>query len=321
METRANHVLIGAFVLAVTAAALLFALWAGKYGGDRNYRDYVIVFDEAVTGLSDGSTVQYNGIKVGEVRDLALDPRDPSKVIASVRLEAGTPVKTDTVAKLALTGVTGTAVIQLSGGSPRAPLLAPGPEGEPPLIIAEASALQKLLASSEDIITTAGEVLVRIRRVLSEENMAKVGRIIDDIERVTGALGGQHQDLGRLVSEAREAAGALKSALASAERSFDNLDDTVAAVDRDLVARLPELTARLDRSLAALESLSTTADAVLAENREALSSFSRQGLAQVGPAMIELRTLLRELAQLADKLESDPARFLLGRDQPKEFDP
>lgn len=321
METRANHVLIGAFVLAVIAAALLFALWAGKYGGDSGFRDYVIVFDEAVTGLSDGSTVQYNGIKVGEVRDLKLDPRDPGKVIASVRLEAGTPVKTDTVAKLALTGVTGTAVIQLSGGSPQAPLLAPGPDGEPPLIIAEASALQKLLASSEDIITTAGEVLVRIRRVLSEENMAKVGRIIDDIERVTGALGEQHQELGALVSEAREAATALKTALASAEETFDNLDDTVDAVDRNLIARLPELSERLDRSLAALESLSTTADAVLAENREALSSFSRQGLAQVGPAMIELRTLLRELAQLADKLESDPARFLLGRDQPKEFDP
>lgn len=321
METRANHVLIGGFVLAVVTAALLFALWAGKYQGESGWRDFVIVFDEAVTGLSEGSTVQYNGIKVGEVHDLSLDPRDPGKVIAEVRLDADTPVKTDTVAKLALTGVTGTAVIQLSGGSPDAPLLAPGPEGEPPLIIAEASALQKLLSSSEDIITTAGEVLVRIRRVLSEQNMAKVGRIIDDIERVTSALGGQHEELGTLVSDAREATTALRDALQSAEATFANLDDTVDSVDRELVARLPDLAARLDRSLAALESLTTTADSVLTENREALSSFGRQGLAQVGPAMIELRTLLRELAQLADKLESDPARFLLGRDQPKEFDP
>lgn len=321
METRANHVLIGAFVLAVVTAALLFALWAGKYGGDSGFRDYLIVFDEAVTGLSDGSTVQYNGIKVGEVRDLELDPSDPRKVLATVRLEASAPVRTDTVAKLALTGVTGTAVIQLSGGSPEAPLLEPGPQGEPAVIIAEASALQKLLASSEDIITTAGEVLVRIRRVLSEENMAKVGTIIDDIGRVTGALGERHQELGALVAEARESAEALRAAMASAERSFDNLDDTINAVDRNLVARLPELGARLERSLVALESLSTTADVVLAENRDALSSFGRQGLAQVGPAMIELRTLLRELAQLADKLESDPARFLLGRDQPKEFEP
>jgi len=321
METRANHVLIGAFVLAVVAAALLFALWAGKYQSDSAWRDYIVVFGEAVTGLSVGGAVQYNGIKVGEVRDLYLDPDDPSKVIARVRLRADTPVKIDTVAKMALTGLTGVSVIQLSGGSPEAPRLAPGPNGEPAVIVAQESAMQRLLASSEDIATTASEILIRLRRVLSEENMERVGRIIVDIEQVTGALGEQREDIGTLVRDARLAATSLQQTMANADAMLANIDDSVDTIDRSLVEKLPELAASLERSLASLESLTTTADAVLLENREAISSFSSQGLAQIGPAVIELRSLLRELGQVADKLESDPARFLLGRDQPKEFDP
>ena len=81
METRAHHVLIGLFTVIVVAAALLFALWLAKSSSDRQFSDYEIVFNEAVSGLSQGSAVQYNGIKVGDVTQLKLDPQDPRKVL------------------------------------------------------------------------------------------------------------------------------------------------------------------------------------------------------------------------------------------------
>jgi phospholipid/cholesterol/gamma-HCH transport system substrate-binding protein len=56
------------------------------------------------------------------------------------------------------------------------------------------------------------------------------------------------------------------------------------------------------------------------ENREAVAGFSRQGLAQVGPAVAELRTVLRELERVAQRLNDDPTDYLLGRDQPKEYE-
>ena len=118
METRANHVLIGAFTLGVCLFAVLFALWMAKYTTEKAYAEYDVVFQEAVTGLSTGSQVLYSGISVGEVRALSLMKDDPRKVVARVRLSAETPVRTDTRAKLTMTGLTGVAVIQLSGGSP-----------------------------------------------------------------------------------------------------------------------------------------------------------------------------------------------------------
>ena len=112
METRANYVLIGAFTLLTAAFLLLFGLWAAKYTSDKDWRYFNVIFDEAVTGLTEGGSVQYNGISVGTVDTLSLAPDDPRKVIAKVKLRASTPVKVDTHAKLSFTGLTGTATFR-----------------------------------------------------------------------------------------------------------------------------------------------------------------------------------------------------------------
>ena len=85
MEPRAHHVLIGSFTILAAAAALLFALWLGKGPNAAQQRFYTVIFNEAVRGLSVGSEVEYNGIKIGEVTALDLDPRDPQRVLAGVR--------------------------------------------------------------------------------------------------------------------------------------------------------------------------------------------------------------------------------------------
>ena len=79
METRARHVLIGLFTVLATVLALLFTLWLTQQS-ERDFHFYDIAFEEAVTGLSRGSTVEFNGIKVGDVIDLRINPKDPRNV-------------------------------------------------------------------------------------------------------------------------------------------------------------------------------------------------------------------------------------------------
>jgi phospholipid/cholesterol/gamma-HCH transport system substrate-binding protein len=152
METRAHHVLIGLFTVIVVTGALLFGLWLAKSSVDTEFKDYEVVFNEAVSGLSKGSSVQYSGIKVGDVVSLRLDPKDPRRVLARIRLGGDTPIKEDTQAKLALTGVTGTSIIQLSGGTPQSPALK-GKDGKLPTIIASPSPIARLLNDSNDLMT------------------------------------------------------------------------------------------------------------------------------------------------------------------------
>ena len=307
METRANHVLIGAFTLGVCLFAVLFALWAAKYTTEKSFEEYDVVFQEAVTGLSVGSQVLYSGISVGAVRNLSLVRDDPRKVVARIRLSADTPVKTDTRAKLTLTGLTGTAVIQLTGGSPGSPALE-APEGKRVATIpSEPSALQNIAA-------TANEIVDRVNVLLSEENIARVTRTLEQLDQVTGAVAGEREEIAGLIRSARAASEKLEATLASA-------DKTITGIDQGVVQKLPEIVAKLDRTLAQLETTSQTANGILSDNREAIADFSNDGLGQVGPTMRQLRSLIRELDDLADKVETNPAGFILGREQPEEFEP
>lgn len=103
METRAHHVLIGLFTVIVVIAALAFGVWLAKARSAQEWNYYDVVFNEAVTGLSKGGGVQYNGIRLGDVNQLRLDPEDPRRVLARIRVSGDTPLRKDTHAKLALT--------------------------------------------------------------------------------------------------------------------------------------------------------------------------------------------------------------------------
>jgi len=318
METKANYVLVGAFTVAVVVLGMLFALWAAKTVSDKNWDEYDIVFTEAVTGLTRGGAVQYNGIGVGEVRDLRLDRDDPSQVIANIRVEASTPVKVDTVAKLAFVGVTGVTQIQLSGGSPQSPLLKDRKEpGETARIIAQESAFAKLLASSEDITTTASEVLIRINRMLNAENVDNFAKTMAHLEQVTGTLAAERGEITQLLRDAKSAASRLDRVLATAEGTMGGLDRSVTALDREL----PQILRKLDKTLTEFESLSSNANALVIENRGAVQQFSQSGLTQVGPTLAELRSLLRQLNRAAAKLEDSPSNAILGGPAPEEFKP
>ena len=303
METRANYVLIGAFTLVASIALLLFGLWAAKYSSERSWQRYQIVFDEAVTGLSTGSPVQYNGIAVGSIDRLSLDPQDPRRVIAVIRAEASAPVKTDTRARMAITSLTGPAIIQLTGGTPGAPLLTSVDQRETPVILTAPSALQ-------NITDTANRIVERLDQVLSDDNVAHIAATLENLDRISGTLASKDQGMEALLLSARDAARSLDATL-------QTTNGTMQRLDKDL----PGLLAKLDSTLARLDSAAGNADAILGENRAAINSFANDGLAQLGPTLTELRGLIGDLRQISDRLEGSPSRFLLGRDAPKEYEP
>lgn len=311
METRAHHVIIGAFTIGIFLLALGFVLWLSKSSVDRTFNDYDIVFTEAVTGLSTGGLVQYNGIKVGEVRELHLAPDDPRKVIARVRIDASAPVKMDTRAKLGLQGVTGVAFIQLSGGAPSSPPLLPSAEHPVPVIPSEESALSKLLASGSDIVVSANDAMLRMNQILSDDNIKHVSMLLEHVDTLSGALADQRGDLSVALRQMAEATADLKTTLAKIDRAADSTN----ALMRDNARATLEAA---QRALDAVDKVAASAGALVEDNRAAISTFSNQGLRQIGPAVLDLRETLRSLKQLSDKLGASDS-LLLGRDQPKEF--
>lgn len=319
METRASHVLIGAFAFATLILGFLFVLWLGKLSLDREWEYYDIVFTEAVTGLTVGGAVQYNGIQIGEVRKLSLDPKDPARVIAHTRIAGDTPVKVDTRAKLALTGLTGVAVIQLSGGTANAAPLQRRPGQAYPTIVADTSALQKLITSSEDIITSLNDVVLRVSSLLGQENLDKIDATLDHIEQITSEVSGKRTDIGALITNLRDASEGIEATLQRADAMITRMEAATGKAEALMGGEAREALDSARQSLDSARRFTDSAYTLVEQNRDAFANFSNQGLAQAGPVLAELRATLRKLQAIADRLEADPTGYVLGKDQPKEY--
>ena len=314
METRANHILIGLFTLITAALLVGFALWAAKFTSESNWNEYDVVFSEAVTGLGIGGTVQFNGITVGEVRKLVIDPSDPNKVLVRVRIKSSTPIKVDTEARLAFVGLTGITQIQLKSLNAKSADLVPT-EGNPtPRITAKESAFSKLFSSTDDITTTATNVMLRLNQAFSDENIDSLGKTLANLEKISGTVADERQDIGLIIRDTRAAIAQLDSTLSST-------DSIARKLDEGLADQLPDLITKLDRTLVQYEALARNANRVVDANGDAIDNFSQQGLAQVGPAIAELRTLLAQLRRVAAQIEERPNALVTGKSTTEEFKP
>nr|WP_294977041.1 MlaD family protein [uncultured Pseudomonas sp.] len=312
METRAHHVLIGLFTLIVSIGALLFALWLAQSSNDQKFKFYDVIFNEAVTGLSEGGTVQYSGIRVGDVVSLRLDPNDPRKVRARIRVYDSTPIREDTRAKLALTGVTGQAIIQLSSAAQDSPPLV-SQDGSIPVIKTIPSPLAKLLANGEDIATNVNNLLTNASRLFSQENVDHISRTLDHIDQATSVVAEQRGDIRQTVKELAAASQQARITLANASELLERANQT-------LGARGPVILDDTQKTLAALRVSSERIEQLLNNNYDAVNG-GLSGLGEIGPAVRELRATLEDLRGVTRRLQENPAGYLLGRERNKEFQP
>jgi phospholipid/cholesterol/gamma-HCH transport system substrate-binding protein len=179
METRAPYALVGSFVLAAIGAVFGFVYWLNNTGGLGERAVYLVRFEKTVSGLLTGAAVLFNGIRVGEVTGLRLDPDHPQQVIATIAVISTTPVRADTRAGLEFQGLTGVPVISLMGGPSTAPLASMSP-AEPPLIIADPDAGQSMTEA-------ARQALRRVDTVLAD-NADPLKSAIANLNTFTGAL-------------------------------------------------------------------------------------------------------------------------------------
>ena len=173
---------------------------------------------------------------------------------------------------------------------------------------------RSLLTALGSLTDTANRIADRLDQILSDGNIARINATLANLEKLSGDLGDDRQGVQALLVSARDAARNL-------DRTLDTTNGMMQKIDGNVVQKLPPLLDKLDTTLARLDSAAGNADAILGENRAAISSFSNDGLAQLGPTLSELRGLTRDLRQVSDRLQGNPARYLLGRDAPKEFDP
>jgi len=259
---------------------------------------YLAYFSESVSGLNLHAPVKYRGVAVGSVKEIALDPVNPERVRLVLEVERGTPVKEDTVAILAVQGLTGIAYLELEGGSRGSPALQ-AREGAPvPVIRTGPSMMRRLDTAGTMLLADLDESTKRFNDVLDPETRAMLRSTVSDLRQVTRALARRSADIEAVV--ASTAVLARNVAQAS--------------------AKLPRLLERIDHSAAAVE---TMADSMALAGHSARTALDEAGIAaqrlegeampEIGRLVAELRTAAASLGRVSRELELNPGFLLLGR--------
>jgi phospholipid/cholesterol/gamma-HCH transport system substrate-binding protein len=280
METHARHFLIGIFTLAIAATLLLFALWLGKLELGKDYQQYDIRFEESVAGLAKGGLVQFQGVQVGEVRKLKLDPLDSRVVIVRVRMGEETPIKTDTKAQLSFTGLTGVAVIELIGGTPGAKLLREATHDSVPVIASIPSTLTKLMVDGTSVLEKAQDLMVRVTGVFSEDNINRVAMTLENFEALSGMVKSDYPLLPGAVDEAHLAITDIRQAVGSIKQFANSANSTVRTIDGQASGELAATLRSLREASDNLVRITAHFDAAPAEyvlGREALPVYRADG--------------------------------------------
>ncbi len=205
VETRANYALVGLFTLGVVAAAFSFVYWFSGFGAASKREAIRIVFSGTVTGLGRGSSVLFNGLRVGEVTDIRLLPDDPKRIYVTVEVDRSTPIRIDTRARIEAQGLAGVVAIQMLGGEADAPVLAAGPGQPAPTIIAERSEFQDLLETVRTLARRADDVMDKVEKVVSENSPA-IARTVSNVEKFSAALGNNADGVDKLMASVASAA-------------------------------------------------------------------------------------------------------------------
>ena len=331
METRANFVLIGAFTLAAVIGAFLFLMWIVGYGTSGGHRHYQVVFNGSVSGLSTGSNVLFNGLKVGEVTNLGFVKGNPSQVIADIDVtNASAPINANTKARLETTGLTGTGVVALIGGEEKG---AAELTGNPPVIPSLPT------ATLADLQTKAGYVLDLANKLLVDNatgihqtvdnaqvfSMAlahNAGRVdealasIADLGKTIGPLAKQaqvlSQDADTLIKSIDSAK--VNEVIANAQtfsKALANSSDDTQAVLRDGAAFIKSLNKSSGKLDAAISDLDAVAKAIDPDKISQIISSASDVAGTVRDNRVNIDATLKNAAEISAKL-NDSADKLDG---------
>ncbi|WP_081194314.1 MlaD family protein [Halomonas sp. 18071143] len=313
METRAHHIMIGLFTVLTAAAALLFALWMSHAAGERDYQPYRILFERSVSGLAVGSKVQYNGIEVGDVTELSLNPDDPRQVLASIRVYEDTPVKTDTRARLAFASITGSMSVQLHGGTPESPRLLDQSDDDMPFIRADPSPIATLFEEGEEMINNINAILKNVNELFSDDNRQEAGNILTNVAQITDMIASQQSALDENMALFGEVSRQATATLESIETLSQEAHSLLSREGREVMQSAKNASRDVANAAQRIEQL-------VDDNAGAVES-TLQSTRDIAPALAALRATLTTLDRITRRLEENPTNFLLGRDQIEEFRP
>jgi phospholipid/cholesterol/gamma-HCH transport system substrate-binding protein len=288
LETKANYVAVGAFVLACVIGLVITIMWLAGAQYSQEWAYYQTYFKGPVTGLGKGTVTRYNGIDVGRVTELKFNPNDPQSVIVTMQVQPNLNIREDSQASIESQGLTGGSYVEISGGTAKSPTLTAKEGQDYPVIRAKQSTLQQLEQSAPEVVAKLNIAVTRLNDVLSDQNRKSLTSVLGNLDKTTSAIAQRSADIDATIKNANTATANLRDA------------------SQDLKPTL----ARVDTTVQKFDKVADDADAIL----------KGEAFSQLSSVVTEMRRLVASLTRFSDQLNREPTKLLFG-DRRKGYDP
>lgn len=304
METRAHYAAVGAFVLAMIFLAFAAVLWLAGGALSQKFARFDIYFEGPVTGLRNGAEVDYNGVPVGKVTDIRIDPKNVSLIRVRVEIDPEVPIKTDARAAVETNILSGVSYVLIDAGTQEAPVLKAEGDQPYPVIRAHRSRLASVTARAPQLLEKLNNVADHLNQLLGDKNQKAISATLDNLQSFSQGLADRKKDIAELIQNANTATRGADKLLDDIDRSYDGPDGlgqraTTALADFDKLARN-------------LNDTNGQLQATLQDVRPGLRNFSQQTLGNIDSLVTEARQLVTGLNSISDQIASDPSRVLFG---------
>lgn len=287
METKANYVAVGIFVLSFAFAGALAALWIAGAQIANEFAIYRTYFQDSVTGLGPGTIVRYNGIDVGNVREVGFDPTDPRRVVADLQIDPELRFRQDAVASLEMQGLTGGIYVQITGGTPGSAFLTRAPEDEFPVITTQQSAIQLLAQETPELLNQLTVLTESGVDLLNQENRAALAESFANIRDITAAFSNRSAEIDATLASLGPTVARLNSALISIDETMVQFGGVATSVDETAQA-LTQVANGFDEAI------------------------NRTAVPQIDQLLVEARSLVASLGRLSEAIERQPTQLIFG---------
>ncbi|MEW9854178.1 MlaD family protein [Novosphingobium sp. M1R2S20] len=312
METRANHVWVGAITLALLALLAGFIIWIARLNqGAQN--EYDIFFRQSVDGLAKGSGVDYAGVPVGQISQIELWPQDPSFIRVRIRVDEKVPITVGTTASIQ-GSFTGLSDIQLEGavkGAP--PIVEPGPEGVP-VIPTKRGGLGEILANAPLLLERLATLTENLNLLLNEENRRSLTGILANTNKMT-------RDIAAATPEFRGALVELQNSLSQATLTLRAFEGVAHKADDLLGSEGNSLAVQLRQTLASAQGAMEQLNKTLESAQPALDQVSSSTIPATEAAIRDLRATTRALRNVTEKIDQEGAGSLIKGPKLPDYEP
>jgi len=310
METRSNHVLVGAVVLILLAMLALFTVWIARLGGTAE-KEYDIFFRQSVDGLARGSQVTYSGVPSGQVKSIALWKNDPQYVRVRISVNDDTPVLDGTTATV-VGSFTGTSTVSLDGARKGAhPITCPEPPNPNvcpygvPVIPTKQGGIGAILNSAPQLLERLSTLTERLTGLLTDRNQASIAGILDNTNRLTDALADRGPEIAATLAQTRIA---IQQAGEASKQIGDLAQTTNGVLANDIAPTIQNL----NGAIASARQSAETLNAAIDDARPGLQAFSKQTMPEANRLIRDLRTTATALSAVAEKVDQQGASSLIG---------